>query len=87
MTIFHKITQDHFEVTIEDQGNGISKNQQEMLFESFTRLPAVDQTEIQGTGLGLAITKKFVELLGGQIEVQSELGKGSSFKVVLPNSK
>ncbi|BDA79008.1 hypothetical protein LPTSP3_g19380 [Leptospira kobayashii] len=87
VTIFHKITQDHFEVTIEDQGNGISKNQQEMLFESFTRLPAVDQTEIQGTGLGLAITKKFVELLGGQIEVQSELGKGSSFKVVLPNSK
>ncbi|TGN08187.1 PAS domain-containing sensor histidine kinase [Leptospira ilyithenensis] len=87
VTVSYKTSENHFEVTVTDQGNGISKNQQEMLFESFTRLPNVDKSEIQGTGLGLTITKKFVELLGGQIEVQSELGKGSSFKVILPNTK
>ncbi|WP_411822786.1 ATP-binding protein [Leptospira sp. 'Mane'] len=85
VSISYKANEIQFEVSVTDHGKGISKSGQEIVFESFTRLPGEDKSEIQGTGLGLAITKKFVELLGGQIEVLSELGKGSTFKIILPN--
>ncbi len=67
---------------IRDTGPGISPEQQALLFEPFSQLSHVRE----GTGLGLAICKKLVELMNGQIGVQSELGKGSTFWFTLPLS-
>jgi len=64
-------------LSVRDQGIGISKEDQEHLFERFFR--AKNATEIQGTGLGLHIVSKYVELLDGIIEFNSELGKGTEF--------
>jgi signal transduction histidine kinase len=54
------------------------------LFQAFEQLDAGMARGFQGTGLGLALTKKFIELQNGSITVESELGKGSRFDVVLP---
>ncbi|MCU0518009.1 MAG: ATP-binding protein [Oscillatoria sp. Prado101] len=67
---------------VKDQGIGISKTDQKRLFEPFNRASNVG--DIPGTGLGLAIVKKAVELHGGQIEVASEIGRGTAFTVTLP---
>ncbi|MDL5056038.1 ATP-binding protein [Geitlerinema calcuttense NRMC-F 0142] len=69
---------------VKDAGIGIPLSDRQRLFESFYR--ATNVGTITGTGLGLAIVKRSVELYGGQIEVQSELGEGTSFTVVLPLS-
>lgn len=70
---------------IKDEGIGIPPENLENLFQSFYRAKNVG--EIPGTGLGLAIVKQCVELQGGTIEVQSELGKGTTFIVCLPLGK
>ena len=72
------------DVEVEDTGSGISPENQKVLFESFKRIDEKKNRNIEGTGLGLAITKQFVELMHGEITVQSELGKGSVFGVKIP---
>jgi len=67
---------------VEDRGMGIKPEYIKNIFEPFYRTPCAKN--IQGTGLGLSIVKRATEALGGQITVKSELGKGSTFKVVLP---
>ena len=54
------------------------------IFEPFTRAENSTTNKIQGTGLGMAITKSIVDLMGGEIKVESEVGKGSRFTVTLP---
>ena len=76
---FEKI---RFEVI--DNGCGISEEFREVIFEPFTRAENSTVNREVGTGLGLAITKNIVDLMGGQIDVTSELGKGSTFTVELP---
>ncbi len=68
---------------VEDTGVGISMNDSEKVFEPFTQ---VDQRECQreGTGLGLFISKQLIYLMGGTIDVKSEIGKGSIFRVEIP---
>ncbi|TKG91874.1 PAS domain S-box protein [Puteibacter caeruleilacunae] len=68
-------------IFVKDTGVGIPENQQELIFERFCQL---DKGYAQGTGLGLSITKGLVELLGGEITVQSDLNKGSCFSFTLP---
>jgi len=68
-------------LSVKDDGIGISKEDQAHLFERFFR--ASNARDIQGTGLGLHIMKHYVDKLKGSIEVQSEPGKGSEFKVIL----
>ncbi len=68
-------------IRIEDKGLGISKEDQEHLFQRFFR--ARNATNIQGTGLGLYIVTKYLELLGGELKMKSELNKGTQFVVVL----
>ncbi|MBP5331802.1 MAG: response regulator [Lachnospiraceae bacterium] len=68
-----------FNVT--DTGIGIETNDIQYLFDAFERVNEKENATIQGTGLGLAITKELVELMGGSIRVESELGNGSSFIV------
>ncbi len=70
------------ELRVRDEGPGISKENQERIFNRFER--AVKENHMSGLGLGLYITKQLVELHGGSIKVESELGRGSTFVVVLP---
>jgi two-component system phosphate regulon sensor histidine kinase PhoR len=71
-------------VSVSDTGVGIPKAEQERIFERFYRVDAARSRESGGTGLGLAIAKHLVEAHGGQIEVESEVGRGSTFSVTLP---
>lgn len=68
---------------VADNGMGMSKEYLPMLFDAFSRERNTTVGKISGTGLGMAIVKKLVEMMGGTIEVQSELGKGSRFIVTL----
>jgi signal transduction histidine kinase len=68
-------------IEVEDQGPGIAPNDIHRIFEEFVQLPHV---AAGGTGLGLPISRRLAELLGGRLEVESTLGHGSTFRIVLP---
>jgi len=70
-------------ISVEDSGIGIKKDSIDKLFNKFERVDLEENISIEGTGLGLAITKKLVELMHGQIVVQSKYGSGSKFTVAL----
>ncbi len=72
------------ELTVRDTGVGIRAEDRARLFQEFEQLESTRDQAIEGTGLGLALTKKLVELHGGTIRVESELGHGSTFTVTLP---
>lgn len=75
------------EFRVDDTGIGISKEKLHLIFESFTQENSSTNRKYGGTGLGLTITKQLIELQGGQIRVESEKGKGSSFIFNLPFDK
>lgn len=75
---------DAVEVWIADTGVGISREAREFIFDAFRQADGSDTRSYQGMGLGLALSKKLVRLLGGRIEVESETGGGSTFRVILP---
>ncbi len=68
---------------VSDTGIGMSQDYQTKIFEAFTREQNTTKSKIAGTGLGMSIVRKYVDLLGGTIEVESEPGKGSTFTVTL----
>ncbi|MCR4674910.1 MAG: response regulator [Lachnospiraceae bacterium] len=74
-------------IFVEDTGIGMSPEFKEKIFDAFEREDNKRVHKIQGTGLGMAITKYIVDALGGKIEVESELGKGSCFHVILDLEK
>ena len=69
---------------VEDTGIGIAHDKQEVIFESFTQADGATTRKYGGTGLGLAVTKQLAELLGGELTVTSEVGKGSVFSLTIP---
>ncbi|NQV35159.1 MAG: PAS domain-containing protein [Phycisphaeraceae bacterium] len=71
-------------IDVEDTGIGIALNKQEQVFKAFTQADPETTRKYGGTGLGLTITKRLVELLGGKMSCQSELGKGATFSILLP---
>jgi len=75
---------DWCQVSVIDNGTGIKKEDQERIFEPFTRIDVLPQEKREGTGLGLAITKQLVDMSGGKIWVESEYGKGSQFTFTVP---
>ena len=74
----------HSVIVVADNGIGIAKDKQERVFERFYRVDKGRSRETGGTGLGLAIVKRIVDALGGTIEVESELGKGTTFILTIP---
>ena len=68
---------------VSDNGLGISADFKETIFDPFTRAESSVTNKVQGTGLGMAITKNLVEAMGGTIDVDSELGQGSCFEVLM----
>ncbi|MCM1089467.1 MAG: response regulator [Butyrivibrio sp.] len=74
----------NYEISVKDTGIGMSKEYLPHVFEVFSRERNSTVSKIQGTGLGLAITKNIVEMMGGAIRVESELGKGTEFIISLP---
>ena len=72
------------EVVVKDTGIGIKQEDIGCLFESFSRVDEKNNKNIEGTGLGLAITHRLIEMMQGYIYVESEYGKGTTFKIVLP---
>jgi len=72
------------EVKIRDQGPGISDQFREQIFEKFSRMNLSDGQQVGGTGLGLSINKSIVEQHGGDIGVEADTGKGTTFFFRLP---
>jgi signal transduction histidine kinase len=72
------------EISVSDTGVGIAPEDQETIFEEFRQVGTDYAHKREGTGLGLTLTKKFVEMHGGKIWVESELGKGATFTFTLP---
>jgi two-component system phosphate regulon sensor histidine kinase PhoR len=80
-------SKNELKIEIEDTGEGILEEYRERIFERFFRIDSHRSKEKGGTGLGLAIVKHSLKMLNGIIDVQSEIGKGSKFKVVIPLNK
>jgi len=76
--------EDPIEISVEDTGIGIAPQHLEDIFKEFKQLDAAADRHYGGTGLGLTISRRLAELLGGEILVESEVGKGSSFTLRLP---
>jgi signal transduction histidine kinase len=74
----------HVEFSVTDTGIGIAPEHIPNLFADFVQIDGRLQKRLRGTGLGLSLARKFAELLGGRVAVESELGRGSRFSVVLP---
>lgn len=72
-----------FIFSVEDTGIGIPTEQQESIFGAFSQMKGQDIAKFGGTGLGLAITKKLIQMMNGEISITSEIGKGSSFNILL----
>lgn len=76
--------ENNFQLSVQDSGIGIPKEEISKIFETFYQVKGKDRAAYEGSGLGLPIVKKIVEAHHGSIEVKSELGKGSKFIVFLP---
>ena len=74
---------EHIRMEVEDNGYGMTPEYLKTIFDAFTRAENSTTNKVQGTGLGMAITKNIVELMGGTIEVSSEVDRGSLFRVEL----
>jgi signal transduction histidine kinase len=75
---------DTFSIAVRDSGLGIAAADQAKIFEEFQQVDNTPTRQKGGTGLGLAISKRIIEMHGGRIVVESELGKGSTFTIKLP---
>jgi PAS domain S-box-containing protein len=79
-----KDKKDFASISVSDTGIGIKKENLKKIFEEFSQVSEGLSRQFEGTGLGLTLTKRFVELMGGEVKVQSDFGKGSTFEVLLP---
>jgi len=80
----HELEADFVEISVADTGIGIKPEDMSRLFKPFLQLEAPYTKQYKGTGLGLMLAKKIIELHGGRIWVESEIGKGSTFTFVIP---
>jgi signal transduction histidine kinase len=73
-------------LSVADTGVGMTPEQMDRLFEAFSQAEASTTSKYGGTGLGLAITRRFCEMMGGDVTVRSEAGQGSTFTIRLPST-
>lgn len=71
-------------IDVKDSGIGIQKKDMENLFQNFTRLEEYKNRNIEGTGLGLSLTKRLVDMMHGEVLVESQYGEGSTFTAIIP---
>jgi signal transduction histidine kinase len=79
-----QLTDGVVEISVADTGSGIAAEDQELIFEEFGQAPGHGGVRHEGTGLGLPLSRRFVELHGGRLWVESTLGEGSTFRFTLP---
>jgi signal transduction histidine kinase len=84
VTVSAKISGDHVVLCVDDTGIGIAADDRERIFEPFRQGERGDERGYGGVGLGLALVAKLAELLGATVELESEVGKGSTFRVLVP---
>ena len=84
--IFMMPGEDYIMFSVRDTGPGIAKEDFDKLFEKFKQIKRVEGPGEKGTGLGLNIAQSLVELHGGSMSVQSEVGKGSTFSFTIPKN-
>lgn len=84
ITLRTESDENHFVVSIQDKGVGMTKEQQKHIFEKFYRVPTGNLHNVKGFGLGLAYVHRMVQAHGGEIHVESEPGKGSKFSIKIP---
>ena len=82
----HSEQYEHIRIEVEDDGYGMTPEYLEIIFDAFTRAENSTTNKVQGTGLGMAITKNIVELMGGTIEVFSEIQNNSGKSTAFPGS-
>lgn len=87
VTVLASLQDENLVVKVTDTGIGISSEFMENIFEEFKQVEGGAARKFGGTGLGLAIAKKYANLLGGTITVDSELGKGSEFTLIIPKNQ
>ncbi len=81
-----KISENRISLYVRDTGTGIRKEDRETIFEKFVQLENPLTREHEGSGLGLTIVKRIAEGCGGTVELESEIGRGSEFSIVLPSA-
>ncbi|GEM_PF-1117610 len=84
--VIYEEDEKNYYITVEDNGIGIDEEEKERIFERFYRVSKSRNKDIEGTGLGLAIVKHILISLGGNIELDSKIGEGSSFRISLPQN-
>jgi signal transduction histidine kinase len=81
------VDEDILNISVQDFGTGISEKNQKVIFERFKRLDSGINSINRGHGLGLSITKALLDVMGGNIEIESKKGEGSTFFVRIPEAK
>ena len=76
----------HVAFSVADTGIGVAPADRERIFLEFAQVEGPHQRHVRGTGLGLALSRRFAQILGGVIELESEVGKGSTFTLVIPRT-
>lgn len=84
--IIAKYEKDSLAISVRDHGIGISKENQKIIFDRFKRLDSGINSLNRGHGLGLSVNKAIIEMLNGQIDIKSELGKGACFTISIPET-
>jgi PAS domain S-box-containing protein len=87
VTVIARVIEDRVDIRVRDTGPGIPDDQRERIFEEFYQVEGGLARASGGTGLGLAIARRFARLMGGEIVVESQLGKGAEFIVTLPSAR